>query len=107
MKHALPRPRWSVALALALAGCAGTVDVQLTVRSQRATAATLLLERHPADGPAEVLHLGRLLPGGKNTAWFVGERGGRLVLQADRQRVDEREIPRDAPDPFVVEMRVD
>lgn len=92
---------------LALAGCASTIDVELTVRSGRAAPTTLLLERHPAEGPPETLFLGRLLPGGKNTARFVAERGGRLVLHADQRPVAERAIPRDAPDPLALEMRVD
>lgn len=99
--------RAAALLLLSLAGCASTIDVELTVRSGRSTPATLLLERHPAEGPPETLFLGRLLPGGKNTARFVAERGGRLVLHADHRPVDEEVIPRDAPDPFAVEMRVD
>lgn len=99
--------RAAMAALVLLAGCAGTVDVQLTVRSARSTTTTLLLERHGRAGPPETLFLGTLLPGGKNTAWFVGEPGGRLVLYADRRPVAERPIPADAPDPFVVEMRVD
>ncbi len=100
----------SAALSLLLTlvvGCASTVDVELTVRSGRSTTTTLMLERHPVEGPPETLFLGRLLPGGKNTARFVAERGGRLILHADHVPVAKQSIPADAPDPLVVEMRVD
>ncbi|MCW8138850.1 MAG: hypothetical protein KIT58_08095 [Planctomycetota bacterium] len=99
--------RLTLLAALALAGCASTVRVELTVRSARDEEASLQLVRHDADGGRETLPLGRLLPHGRTTSRFVAERGGRLVLYADGALAGERAVPADAPDPFAVELRVD